>query len=427
MIIYKTFDWTSLTSAIIKVIIEIEGILFNVSPHNKAMKKQALLIGINNYSDKGSLHNILFARQDAEAVSAALQSYYGFSEDEITLMTCQQTGMLSPATPELILNQLRPDMFPEPLDLFIFGFWGHGIWDSNVRYLCPMTTLENNLSESCLPLEEVTRRIAELPIHNACFILDCCQNLSGRGAAAYMPEKEIETCQNLGRNIVLNKKYANPKSDPVFERKAAILNSCRPGEIAYEWDEKKHGIFTAHLLEAMEQRLNTVNQWATYLENKVSKTAAKLGKKSQTPFYTLEGCIELPVSQVQPQVKEILPTIFTTSRVDLDEKMKQATLKLVELFQDSARIHENKKVKEWFMRQKEDVLVIYLEIDNHSITGQTVYTRLFEIASNAGNWIKANRSLFGGKKLVYISYLWYSWVEFAKKNSLEDITKALNP
>ena len=389
------------------------------------MKKQALLIGINNYSGTGSLHNLRFARQDAEAVSAALKAYYGFSEDEITLMTCQQTGMLSPATPELILNQLRPDMFPEPLDLFIFGFWGHGIWDSDVRYLCPMTTLENNLSESGMPLGEVTRRVAELPIHNSCFILDCCQNLSGRGAAAYMPEDEIETCQNLGRNIVLNKKYAKPQSGPVFERKTAILNSCRPGEIAYEWDDKKHGIFTAHLLEAMEQRLGTVNQWATYLENKVSKTAAKLGKKSQTPFYTLEGCIELPA--VKGAVPRPLSALYSDSADVSDKILEQAALKLVELFQDSVKIHENKKAKDWFLQQKDIALSVYAAIANGKMKGQKAYSSLMEIAQNAGAWINDNRSALGGKKLVYVSYLWFSWMDFAQKNHLEDITKALNP
>lgn len=389
------------------------------------MKKQALLIGINNYSGTGSLHNLRFARQDAEAVSAALQAYYGFSEDEITLMTCQQTGMMSPATPELILNQLRPEQFPEPLDLFIFGFWGHGIWDSDVRYLCPMTTLENNLSESSLPLGEVIRRVAELPIHNSCFILDCCQNLSGRGAAAYMPEDEIETCQNLGRNIVLNKKYVKSKSGPVFERKTAILNSCRPGEIAYEWDDKKHGIFTAHLLEAMEQRLDTVNQWATYLENKVSKTAARLGKNSQTPFYTLEGCIELPA--VQGTISQSPFVHLTDSSVPMKKTLEQAALKLVELFQNSSRLYDNKKTKEWFIQQKEQFLSIYNAISHSSINAQTAHSQLLALAWQAGSWISENRNLFDGKKLVFVSYLWYSWMKFAKENNLEDITRALNP
>jgi hypothetical protein len=223
----------------------------------------------------------------------------------------------------------------------------------------------------------------------------------------------------------LNKKYAKPKSGPVFERKTAILNSCRPGEIAYEWDDKKHGIFTAHLLEAMEQRLDTVNQWATYLENKVSKTAAKLGKKSQTPFYTLEGCIELPA--VKGALPRPLSALYTDSADVSDKILEQAALKLVELFQDSVRIHENKKAKDWFLQQKDIALSVYAAIANGKMKGQKAYSSLMEVAQNAGAWINANRSALGGKKLVYVSYLWFSWMDFAQKNHLEDITKALNP
>lgn len=392
------------------------------------MKKQALLIGINDYSRTGSLNNLNFARQDAEAVSAALQTYYGFTEDEITLMTCEQEGTLSPSHPSSILNQLRPELFPEPLDLFIFGFWGHGIWDNNVRYLCPMATFENDLSRTCLPVREVFQQVYDLPISNFCFIFDCCQSLSGRGFSQYVSEQELKELKNLGRDIGLKAKNPNKsRSEETHNRNVAILNSCRQGEIAYEWDEKKHGIFTAHLLEAMEKRLNTVNEWAAHLANKVSKTAARLGKNSQTPFYSLEGCIELPVVQVSSPPKEKKSTVSTTSRTALDETMKQTTLKLVEMFQDSSRIHENEKAKKWFLRQKEEILSIYLAIDNHSISGQEAYSRLFEFARNAGAWIDANRSLLGGKKLVYVSYLWYSWNEFAIKNHLEDLSNALNP
>lgn len=389
------------------------------------MKKQALLIGINEYAKNGSLNNLRFARQDAEGVSLALQQFYGFTEDEITLMTCGQEGTLSPATPQLILNQLRPEQFPEPLDLFIFGFWGHGIWENSVRYLCPMTTLENNLSESCLPVGEVTQRISTLPIHNFCFIFDCCQSLSGRGNAQFMPEQEIESLKNLGRDIVLKGPYINrARPERTFSRNVAVLNSCRQGEIAYEWDEKQHGIFTAHLLEAMEQRLDTVNKWTAYLDNKVSKTAARLGKNSQTPFYSLEGCIELPVVQGDQQSGT---GYFVKSHSVTDKTMEQAALKLVELFQESARIHDNNIAKDWFLHQKDKALSVYIAITDGSINGQKAYSQLYEIAQNAGNWINDNRNRLGGKKLVYISYLWYSWVEFANNNNLENLSKALNP
>lgn len=391
------------------------------------MKKQALLVGINNYSKMGSLNNLRFARQDAEAVSAALQSNYGFTEDEITLMTCEREGTLSPATPDNILNQMQSDQFSEPLDLFIFGFWGHGIWESNVRYLCPMSTLQNKLSNTCLPLNDIFQCVSELPIHNACFILDCCQNIAGRGAM-YMSEEEKDYLENLGRNIIFNNKKKVEQNAPAvqrndFERRVAILNSCRPGEIAYEWDEKKHGIFTAHLLEAMRKRLRTVTDWATHLSNYVSKTAARLGKSAQTPLYSLEGCIELPA--VSDPIPTPLPSFNEEPEFE-KETLIHAALKLVELFQESVRIHEKESVKEWFLHQKEQFMSVYAALESGSITAQMAYSRLLELARNAGNWIKANRNLLGGGRHVFVSYEWYSWKKFAEDKHLENISEALH-
>ncbi len=389
------------------------------------MKKQALLIGINNYEKNSSINNLRYARQDAEEVCAALQKSYGFTEDEITLMTCEQDGTLSPATPPLILNQLRPEQFPEPVDLFIFGFWGHGIWENNVRYLCPMTTLESDLAHTCLSLGDVTQRISKLPIHNACFILDCCQNIAGRGAQ-YMSEEEKSYLENMARDIVFKGQNLPTYPEVTFNRNVAILNACRQGEVAYEWDDRKHGIFTAHLLDAMEKRMNSVNDWAAYLANRVRQTAARLGKKTQTPLCSLEGCIELPVSTV-PEPDKFTPSPIINDYIPQEETMKQAALKLVELFQDSLRLYENENVHTWFLRQKEEFLSVYIAIDNHSMNGQTAYSRILEIARNSGNWVNSNRSLLRGKRLPYTSYLWYSWKEFANKNRLEDISSALNP
>lgn len=400
------------------------------------MKKQALLVGINNYKGNGSLNNLNFARQDAEAVSEALKTYYGFTENEITLMTCHQEGTLSPSNPTSILNQLRPEQFPEPVDLFIFGFWGHGIWENNVRYLCPMSAYESDLSRTCLPVGEVTQIISSLPIHNTCFILDCCQNIAGRGAV-YMLEEEQEYLENLGRNIIFSSKKKAGQSAPAvqkddFERKVAILNSCRPGEIAYEWDEKKHGIFTAHLLEAMRKRLGSVSDWATHVSNSVSKTAARLGKSSQTPLYSLEGCIELPAisAPIQSSFFDDDNQTKTTvrpepPRLDRTATLIQATLKLVELFQESVKIHEKENIKKWFLSQKEQFMSVHAALESGTITAQKAYSRLLEIAINAGNWIKANSQSLGGGRHVFASYVWYSWKKLAKDNNLEEITEAL--
>ena len=70
-------------------------------------------------------------------------------------------------------------------------------------------------------------------------------------------------------------------------RKAAILNSCRFGERAYEWQDWEHGIFTAHLLDAM-QEYDRVTDWIDYIQPRVYETASTIGQ-SQNPFASFEG------------------------------------------------------------------------------------------------------------------------------------------
>ncbi|MFC1762210.1 hypothetical protein ACFL6U_09020 [Planctomycetota bacterium] len=53
------------------------------------MRKRALLIGVNQYHLLG---NLAYARQDAEAVADTLCRNCGFSDQDITLMTCQSEG-----------------------------------------------------------------------------------------------------------------------------------------------------------------------------------------------------------------------------------------------------------------------------------------------------------------------------------------------
>ena len=98
--------------------------------------------------------------------------------------------------------------------------------------------------------------------------------------------------ENAARDIVLTRQEQTPE----FQSNVAILNSCKEGQSAYEWDKRGHGVFTAHLIDAMNQRLDSVAKIIGYISGNVEKTAMELGK-FQTPFYKLEGDIILPVRE----------------------------------------------------------------------------------------------------------------------------------
>jgi len=149
------------------------------------MKRRALLIGINEYKLLGELK---YARQDAEAVAEALCQYYGFMDQDITLMSCQTEGAthgLSRYIEHALMN-LNDE---KDLDLLVFGFWGHGFAPlPGRRYLCGLDTVEYDLERSAVSFDIVKARLAQIQAKNTLLLLDCCQNRpAGRSICCRRP------------------------------------------------------------------------------------------------------------------------------------------------------------------------------------------------------------------------------------------------
>ncbi|MBR0236468.1 MAG: SUMF1/EgtB/PvdO family nonheme iron enzyme [Thermoguttaceae bacterium] len=250
------------------------------------MKKQALLIGINEYQ---ILPGLKYARQDAEAVADSLKQNYCFSDNEVMVLTDARPGLFKP-TSRFIIQDHLDKLANQELDLFIFGFWGHGLFRNGKRYLCPLDVMANRAEHQGLPFDELQELLAKIHAKNTCLILDCCQTIHDRGEAETLTASDKESMENAARDIVFRRKQQIPD----FQSNVAILNSCKEGQSAYEWDARQHGLFTAHLLDAMKKRSNSVMQIASYISSNIEKTALELGKE-QTPFYKLEGDIVLPV------------------------------------------------------------------------------------------------------------------------------------
>ena len=250
------------------------------------MKKKALLIGINEYQ---ILPELKYARQDAEAVEQALKQNYGFSDDEIVLLTDAKPGMFKPIN-RLVIEKHLEKLADQELDLFIFGFWGHGLFRNGQRYFCPLDAIGDEIEKLGLPFDALQRFLSNIKAKNTCLILDCCQKIHDRGESETLTAVDQTAMENAARDIV----FKRQEKEPEFQSNVAILNSCKEGQAAYEWDNRQHGIFTAHLLDALNRRFDSVAQIVGYISKNVEKTAMELGK-TQTPFYKLEGDIALPV------------------------------------------------------------------------------------------------------------------------------------
>lgn len=273
-----------------------------------SMKKQALLIGINKYK---ILPELKYARQDAEAVADSLKKNYCFSDKEILLLTDDRPGLLEP-TDRYIIHDHLEKLANQELDLFIFGFWGHGLFRNGQRYFCPLNVKKERTEIQGLPFDELQDLLARIRSKNTCMILDCCQTVHDRGEAETLTAADQNVIENAARDIVLRRKEQIPN----FPSNVAILNSCKAGQCAYEWDERKHGLFTALLLDAMKKRSASVMQIASYISSNIEKTALELGK-DQTPFYKIEGDIVLPVNTKPASSEPVQSSVNENSSLKL--------------------------------------------------------------------------------------------------------------
>ena len=250
------------------------------------MKRRALLIGIDHYQ---MLSHLKYARRDVETFAAVLQQMCGFAADDITLMTCQgKSALLADAIYiEHALANLQKEV---DLDLLVIGFWGHGFaTDQGSRFLCGVQTMEQDLQRTALSLDLVKAKIGQIQAKDTLVLLDCCQSrpaVAGRNAIAdVLGQDEEASFGALARDIKATRQSRKDQREP----RVALLSSCRAGQKAYEWEERKHGIFTAHLIDGLQDGLSSLTQLSEYVSQRVTNTTRQQHQQDQSPFIELIG------------------------------------------------------------------------------------------------------------------------------------------
>ena len=282
-------------------------------------EKHALLVGINNYqNDIGALK---YCVSDVEAFRATLIQVVGYKPRNVHLMTDQMSGQDLPNFINILLRLENLANRIQIGDTFIFYFSGHGISTQDQSYLLALdsnTTTYRTLKRSAIPIEEVNDILSGVKAQQILTIIDACRNDPSAGRS----NQDNLLSENFARGFQLE-----PRTDVLGQPAvSANLYACSIGERAYEWAEKKQGVFSYFMLKGLQgEAVNedgevTITELANYTQQKVGEWTLTYRGKKQTPWLVLKGKSNLVLAENLSRVRTKI-TRASTTNVDAEAEM----------------------------------------------------------------------------------------------------------
>ncbi len=249
--------------------------------------KAAFIIGCASYDDP-DIANLNFSGKDAEDFATVIAQNCGFSNEDIIVLSSNQSDRRFWPTKSNIIRALkpRPDKKSRLSTLFFF-FSGHGLHSSRDGrdYLVPQDAAANELEDSSIAFEKILEYLQGWPTNNLVLFLDACRAVVQGGKAV-----NVEEWQEV--NVKALHSYG-----------MASLCSCSPYQKSYESDELRNGIFTYGLCEALSDRgkCRTLYELNNYLVNRVPAISRKYRTPVQTPYTRIEPVDILQIDVVSEQ------------------------------------------------------------------------------------------------------------------------------
>jgi helicase len=232
---------------------------------------RGLFIGVDRYQPP--VTRLTAAKADAVALSALFEDTLG---GEITLL-CDTDATLSNIVTELEhLSTAAGD------DLVVVSFSGHGTDDHR---LVPVDVDVNDLAGTCVSLDELATYLDAIPSKHLLVFLDCCFSGGFGGARVFAPSTQRSMTEDRSSLVALARGSGR-----------VVLTASGAGEPALETAALGHGIFTHHLMTALQGPAGLVAggriallDIVNYVTQHVVEEAARL-RAIQTP--TVYGSIE---------------------------------------------------------------------------------------------------------------------------------------
>ena len=152
---------------------------------------------------------------------------------------------------------------------FIFYYSGHGVPDELTRsmYLLPKDGVAANIASTGYKISDLYDALAETAAESLVLLDACFSGFTKSGSALASTKGVVKLTSGA------------PRGNTV------VLSAASSNEVAHQYEEKSHGLFTYYLLKQLQetQGNTTLGELFTYVEKQVVRTSLTVIRKSQTP------------------------------------------------------------------------------------------------------------------------------------------------
>ena len=278
----------------------------------------AVIIGISQYEDS-TISHLKYTDADAESFYNLLldENKCGVPADNMKLLLGRDATNFN--IKDAISGWLKTRVNNDSTTVIYYA--GHGGSEASPielektdKYLLPWDTRISNLFASAISCTTFNELLNRVNVKRKVIFMDACYS----GGVAKQGSRDLNIIDNPYENLGRGEG-------------TVVIAASQPNQKSWEYDQLGHGIFTYHLLEALNGAADldkngeiTVWEVIDYLKRKVPDSARKYVHEDQTPYWSGEGSGDIKLT-VNIKILEAL-------RLKNDKMYQEKRLKLLEYY-----------------------------------------------------------------------------------------------
>ena len=278
----------------------------------------AVIIGISQYQDP-TISHLKYTDADAESFYNLLlnEDKCGVPSENMKLLLGKDATNFN--IKDTISGWLKTRVNEDSTTVIYYA--GHGGSESSPidqdktdKYLLPWDTRISNLFASAISCTTFNELLNRVNVKRKVIFMDACYS----GGVAKQGSRDLNIIDNPYENL--------GKGEGTV-----VIAASQPNQRSWEYDQLGHGIFTYHLLEALNGAADsdkngeiTVWEVIDYLKRKVPDSARNLVHEDQIPYWSGEGSGDIKLT-VNMKILEAL-------RLKNDQIYQEKRIKLLEYY-----------------------------------------------------------------------------------------------